>query len=119
MGTGVGAWTNNGGAPSEGAALADSSNSTYLESPDYVVAETTKRLRLQPLSTRSTLTFTPTSAVTGTGGTTKFRLYEGATLRQEWVLEQDTIPTDRQKTVSNPELISDWGGLYVEWSAAS
>lgn len=116
---GTGGWSNIGGAANSGAALADASDTTYEESPDYSISETELRQRLQPLTARSTLSLVPRSLVTSVGGTTKFRLYEGNTLRQEWPLTQNVSVADQTVTLTSPGSISDWGNLYAAWSAVS
>lgn len=116
---GTGGWTNTGGAANSGAALADASDTTYEESPDYTTTESELRQRLQPLTPRSALSLVPRSFVTATGGTTKFRLYEGNTLRQEWTLTQNLAATDQTVTLTSPGTVSDWGKLFVAWSEAS
>lgn len=113
------AWTKTGGVATKGGSLADSSDTTGSQSPSYSSTETEERHRLQPMTTRTTLTLTPRSVVSGTGGTTKFRLYEGNTLRQEWTLTQTTSAADQTCTVTTPGSITDWGSLWVAWSAVS
>jgi hypothetical protein len=112
--TGTGAaWTNTGGAANDGAALADGSDTTYSESPDYTAVESERRWRLQPLAARSALTLTVRGLVTAAGGVRKIRLYEGTTMRQEWTVTPGTTVGDIPLTVTTPAAISDWGNLYI------
>lgn len=115
----VGSWTNVGGATNGGTALRDGSDTTYVESPDYSGVETEVRARLEPLVPRVSLTLTPKSVVTATGGTTKVRLYEGATMRQEWTLTQNTSAATQTVTLSNPAGVTDWGNLWIAASAVA
>lgn len=110
---GTGGWTNTGGAATTGAALADSSDSTLVQSGSYSASESEFRQRLQPLTVRSALTLTVRSLVSDTGGTTKVRLYEGSTQRQEWTLTQATAAADQTFTVTSPGAITDWGNLWL------
>lgn len=119
-GTGVGSWTNVGGASTEGAALADASDSTYVESAAVTGVEQTRRWRLFPSQTRATGTITIKVSQDVAGAiTAKARLYEGSTMRQEWTLTTTTTPTDQVLTLSAPTIaaITDWGNLYLEASA--
>ncbi len=118
VGTNV-AWTLIGAAGTKGAALADALDSTGSQSPAYAGTQTEERHRLQPLVPRSTLTLTTRTSVTTTGGTTKVRLYEGNTLRQEWELDQSTSAADQDCVVTSPAEIVDWGNLWVATSAVS
>ncbi len=112
-GTGGTGWTNAGGAPTEGAALSDALDSTYVESPDYAGTESERRWRYQPSAPRSSLTITLRPEVTATGGTTKARLYCGTTLVQEWTITQGTSWADQALTVTTPASITDWGNLWL------
>jgi len=113
------AWTLVGTAASKGAALADDDDTTYSQSPEYSGTETEERHRLQPMTPRSTLKITARSTVTQTGGTTKIRLYEGGTMRQEWTLDQSTSAADQDFNVTTPGNISDWGNLWLAAAAVN
>lgn len=120
-GTVVGTFTNTGGAGSRGAALSDSSDTTYLESGTVTSTEQTVRIRLQPSAVRSTGTITVRVAQDTAGSfTTKVRLYQGNTLRQEWTIATSTSISDQAVVLSSGTLaaITDWGNLYLEISAA-
>lgn len=106
-------WTNTGGAATDGAALADASDTTYSESGDYTIVASERRWRLRPTIARTSLILTLRGLVTATGGTVKARLYEGATLRQEWTITPGTSVGDHTLTVTSPGAISDWGNLWV------
>lgn len=115
------AWTNTGGAASDGAALADGSDTTYLESPSLTSTESARRVRLQPVNTRATDTVTVRLFTdTGTANTT-VRLYEGATVRQSWTQAVTTTPTDYTFTASAGTIsaVGDWSGLYLEVGATT
>jgi epidermal growth factor receptor substrate 15 len=120
-GTG-GTWTNTGGAASEGAAIADASNTTYLESPVLTTTETTKRLRLAPAASRVALTLTTTVSqdVAGTISA-KVRLFEGSTLRQESALTTTTSAADQVFSITSGAIaaVTDWGNLYLEWAGTA
>lgn len=114
----VGAWSNVGGAASEGAALADASDTTYLEGPTASGTEASKRVRLTPSTTRSGMTITARIAQSVSGSmTVTARLYEGTTLRETFgSVSSSTTITDRVLTVASGTLsaISDPGNLWLE-----
>jgi len=112
-GTTSSAWTRAGSAGTDGDALADSDDDTYTESPDYTGVEQWEEYRLEPITSRSSLSFTYRHVETATGGTVKVRLMEGSTQRQEWTISQSTSAADQTLTVSNPAAISDWGNLRL------
>lgn len=119
-GTG-GAWTNTGGAASAGAALADESDTTYLESPALSGSETAYRVRLDPSGARATANVKlKLWTDTGTANTT-IRLIEGSTTRQTWTQALTTTITEYTFALSTPTIaaISDWGNLYVEVGATT
>lgn len=118
-GTGGAGWTTEGGAASEGAALADASNTTYVESPIFTGTASARRWRIQPLIPRESLTLTPVTSVSEIAGTVTARLYEGATLRQSWTLDQSTSPDDQVLVVSSPASITDWENLWFETSVVN
>jgi len=115
-GTGAGTWTKQGGSTTDGAALADESDTTYLESPTISSSEVRRRIRLQPSSTRASAQIVNRLGTdTGTANAT-VRLYEGATLRQSWTHALTTTMTDFTDALSSATVasITDWGNLFVE-----
>lgn len=116
----VGTWSNVGGGATAGDALADGSDTTYVESAALSATETSIRDRVQPITARSSLNLTIREQQ-DTGGTTtsKVRLYEGATLRQTWTLTITTAWADYPLTLTTPAAITDWGNLYLEFAATS
>jgi hypothetical protein len=118
--TEVGTWTITGGSSTDGAALADASDSTYLESPTATGVEATSRTRLQPMTVRSALTITERLALDTAGSVTvQVRLFEGSTERQEWTVVPTTSIADYACAVTTPGAITDWGNLWVERSIVS
>lgn len=118
-GTGTGSWSKVGGSTTDGAALSDESDSTYLESPSISVSPTTLRVRLQPTSAKDTASLKERLWTnTGTSNLT-IALYEGTTLREDWEQAVNSTPTEYTFNVdpSTISAISDWGNLYVEVSA--
>jgi len=119
-GTGTGTWTNTGGASSEGAALNDGSDTTYLESPTLSGTATTHRMRRIPITTRTGYVFTERLALSSSGSSTvKVRCFQGATQIQEWTQAITTTPTDYTFTVTTPASITDPGNVFVEIYATS
>lgn len=113
-GTAVGAWGRFGDAATDGAAMSDNQDGTGIISPVYGSTEATETFPFQPLSADAPLEFTVRSSVAALGGTTKVRLLEGSTVRQEWDLTQSTTPTSQLFTVSNPAAITDRTKLQVQ-----
>jgi hypothetical protein len=121
-GTGAGTWTNVGGAASEGAALADSNDATYVESAAVSASEQNRRFRLTPSQTRTSGTITVRVAQDTAGALVgKVRLYEGTTMRQEWTITVTTSIADQTCTLSGATVsaITDWSNLFVEVAAAN
>lgn len=119
-GTGVGTWSKIGGSATDGAALNDESAATYLESEAVTATAQTRRVRLAPMTARTALTLSETLWQDVAGTTTvKVRLYQGATLRQEWTQAITTTATVYTFPVTSPGAITDWGALFVELSATS
>lgn len=119
--SGSGTWTNTGGAASEGAALADESNTTFVESGTISGTPQTRRHRLQPCIARTDESFSVTLS-TDTGTTTAtVRLYEGATVRQTWTQLVNSTPTAYSFAVDSGTIAatSDWGNRYWEEQANS
>lgn len=118
-GTTVGTWTNVGGASSNGAALADESDTTYLESGETSSTEQSIRIRVQPSGTRASATVACRLGTDAGTATAKVRLYEGNTLRQEWTQAVTTTTTNYTFTVTTPGNVTDWGNLFLEIAAVS
>ena len=118
-GVAVGAWTRAGAASTDGAALADSDDSTYTESPDFTASTQTEEYRLEPIVARDSLTFTVRGLQTAAGGTTQVSLVEGATVRQTWTITPGTSAGNSTLTVTNPSAIVDWGNLRLRFSVVS
>lgn len=119
--TKVGAWTRTGGT-TDGGALADESNSTYLESSAISGTEQTIRLRLDPSSARATAKIQVTLGMDTGTGTWQIRLYEGSTLRQSWTQSAvPATPTDYEFTLNGPTVaaITDWSNLHLELGVTS
>lgn len=113
-GSSVGTWSIQGGSGTDGAALNDESDSTYLQSPDLAGTETSKRVRIVPLTTRTGYVFTERLALSAAGTpTVKFRVYEGAAMKQEFtVTGLTTSPQDYTFTLTAS--VSDTGNLWGE-----
>lgn len=114
------AWTNTGGAASEGVALSDSSDTTYVESPALTGTASVHKFRLQPLTPRTSLVLTSRTYESPSGsGTLLVRLLENTTQRQQWTVTTASTATDQTLTVTTPGAITDWGNLWVEYSVAT
>lgn len=115
-GTGA-AWTRTGGT-SDGGAVADSDDGTYLQSPDLAATESARRLRLTcPSGPLSAATLSPKLGTDSGSGKATVRLYEGDTLRQDWPpITLTSTPTATTLTVSPDTMpyIGDWGNLAIE-----
>lgn len=120
-GTGTGTWTIGGGSASDGAALNDESDATYVESPTLSGTETNRRVRLQPSDPRASASIKNRLWVDAGTGDVTVRLYEGATLRQTWAQAITSTPTEYTFTLTGGTIsaIGDWGDLYVEVGATS
>jgi len=121
-GTGAGSWSNVGGAGSEGEAMADGSDATYVQSSTLSGTPQLRRFRVQPSDIRATSNVEVRMATdTGTGNTT-VRLYQGATLRQTWTQAITTTITTYSFALSGGTITaigSDWGDLYIEVEVTS
>jgi hypothetical protein len=121
-GSGVGTWTIAGGSTSEGAALSDESDATYLESPSVSGVEVSRRLRVTPGNAKSTGQLVE-KLWTDTGtATVVLRLYEGSTLRQQWTaFTLTSTPTSYTLTLLSGTIsaITDWKNLYIEVGATT
>lgn len=116
-GTGAGTWAKVGGSASDGQALSDASDSTYIESATASGTLQNRRVRLVPLTPRSTLAVVARLALDTAGSVTvKVGLYEGGTVRQEWTQVVTASPTDYTFNVTTPTNIIDWGNLYLDYS---
>lgn len=121
-GTGAGTWSNVGGASTEGDALADNSDATYVQSGTVSGTPQLRRFRIQPANIRATSDIIVRMATdTGTANTT-IRLYQDTTLRQTWTQAITTTITDYTKSLSAGTITAignDWGNLYVEIEVTS
>lgn len=117
----TGGFTRVGSATTDGGALADTDDTTYLESTPVSATVQTMRIRCEPITTRSGFTVTARLAKSDTGNVTcTVRLVEGTTVRQTWSdVTVTQTATDFTRTVTTPAAISDWGNLYLEITAAS
>lgn len=119
----VGTMTRVGSATTDGAALADSSDATYIESGTVSGTEQSERYRLQPSASKSAAAVNPGRLGTDTGTAHVIvRLYEGATLRETFPTQAITsTATDYVFTFAGATIsaITDWGNLYVEVGATS
>lgn len=118
-GIAVGAWTRAGAATTDGAALADSDDTTYTESPDFTGVSQTEEYRLAPIVARDTLQFVVRTSVTATGGTRTVSLIDGSTVRQTWTLTSTTTAGNQTLNVTAPGNIVDWGNLRLRFSVVS
>lgn len=118
-GTSVGTWTTVGGSAGRGEALADESNTTYVESGTTSATEQSFRVRVAPSGTRSSSDVTVRMGTDTGTATATVRLYEGNTLRQSWSQALTSTAANYTFTVSNPAAITDWGNLYLEFAAVS
>lgn len=114
--TSTGSWSNVGGAANGGAAIGDSSDSTYVESATLSASAVSTRYRLQPMTARSAMNVTARLAQDTSGSTTiKVRLFEGSTQLQEWTQAITTSFANYTLAVTTPGAITDWGNLYLEF----
>lgn len=120
-GSGTGTWTIGGGSGTEGAAMADSSDSTYVESPTVTGSETNRRWRLAPSATKASGSFVVRMATDSGTANTTVRLYEGGTLRQSWTQALTTTITDYTFSLSSGTVsaITDWGNVFYEVGATT
>lgn len=120
-GTGSTGWTIAGGSATQGAALADESNTTYVESPELSAVETARRWPWQPQSPRSASTIPLTLGVSEGTGVGTVRLYEGNTLRQSWTVNLTATPTQTVFELSPTTIaaIGDWTDLYLEYGVVA
>lgn len=121
-GSGTGTWTIGGGSATDGAALADASDATYVESPTITGSAVTRRVRWTPSNARSAAVI-KNRLWTDTGtAQCVVRLFEGATQRQAWsAVTLTTTPTEYTSTLDAGTIsaISDWGNLFVEVSVTT
>jgi hypothetical protein len=118
----VGTWTKVGGSATEGAALADSSDSTYMESAAISGTSQEITVRILPrnaLASGSILVRLSTD--TGTA-TATVRLRRGTTVIQEWTQAVTATPTDYTFTLNGSAVTAanlDPGDLRVSVAVAS
>lgn len=116
----VGSWSNVGGASTPADAVADTSDTTYVESATLGTTEFSDRFRLAPMTARSALNLTVRLAQDTSGSTTvKVRLFEGSTQRQQWTQAITTSFADYALSLTSPGAVTDWGNLYLEAAATS
>lgn len=111
----VGTWTRAGAATTDGAALADALDTTYLETGALSATEQSARFRLQPSAARSSGKFTLRLGTDTGTGTALVKLYEGNTLRQSWTQAITSTATDYDFTFDAGTItaVTDWGNLYL------
>jgi hypothetical protein len=112
----VGTMTRVGSATTDGAALADATNTTYIESGAVSASEQSERYRWQPSDARATSSKILTLG-TDTGTCNAIvRVYEGDTLRQAFspVLINAT-PTDYTFTLSTGTIAAVTAGGQEAW----
>lgn len=125
-GTGAGTWSNVGGAGSEGEALSDASDTTYVQSGTLSGTGQLRRWRLFPSDIKATGSIALRMATdTGTGNVI-VRLYQGVgagTLRQSFSPQAiNTTITDYNFALSAGTVTAignDWGNLFVEVEVTS
>jgi len=118
-GTGVGTHTIVGGSATEGQALSDESDATYVESPSLSGTEVNRRHRFAPSNPKASGSVVLRLWTdTGTANAV-VRLFEGSTVRQTWTQAVTSTPTTYTFTLSGATIsaISDWGNLYHEEGA--
>jgi hypothetical protein len=118
----TGTWTNVGGVGTEGGALADSSDSTYLESGAISGTAQEVTVRLLPRSALSSGSITVRLAVDTGSATATVRLRRGTTVLQTWTQAVTTTPTDYEFTLSGTAVSganSDPGDLRVSVAVSS
>lgn len=114
-------WSNVGGAATQGQALSDGSDTTYVESPTVSSTETAHRWRWQPSNAKSTAQITLRLGTDTGTATVAVRLFEGTTSRQTWSQAVTATATDYNFTLSGGTIgaITDWSNLFVEVGATS
>jgi hypothetical protein len=118
----VGTWTKVGGSATEGAALADASDLTYMESAAISGTSQEITVRLLPRNALASGSITVRlSTDTGTA-TATIRLRRGTTVIQEWTQAVTATPTDYVLTLSGSAVTAanlDPGDLRVSVAVAS
>lgn len=115
-----GAITRSGVAASDGAALGDADDTTYLETGPTTSTQVS-RVRLRPAVSRSVLSIDVRfSAATDTQGVTPsttatVKLLDAGTVRQSWTVTAGATAAPSTLTVTTPSAITDWGGLYLQF----
>jgi hypothetical protein len=123
-GTGTGTWVNTGGAATEGAALADESDTTYVVSPAVSATAVTRRWRIAPTNVFSGATFVVRAGtdITATTATAVLKVYEGSTLRQTGTSATAAFTAaDLTLTLTSGTVaaITDPGNVYLQIDATS
>jgi hypothetical protein len=115
-GTGASGFTIIGGSATQGAALADASSTTRVESPDLTASFVEHQWRMAPMSTRSALAvlFDDVVLTASSTDSTEGRIYCGATLIASLALALTTADQDKTLTLTSGQVsaITDWGEVY-------
>lgn len=112
----VGTITRVGGSATDGAALADASDTTYLETGALSSTEQSAEARWEPHNSRASGQMTPLRLGTDTGTATALvKLVEATTVRQSWTQAVTATATDYTFTLDPATIsaIADWGNLRV------
>jgi len=112
-------WTIGGGSGSHGEALADDSDSTYVESPAVSSTPVALKVRHQPSLAKATGALKEKFWTDSGTANVVVKLYEGNTVRQTWSATAiDDTPTEYTYNLDSGTVaaITDWGNLYVEAS---
>lgn len=112
----TGTWTLVGSATTDGAALADESAATYVQSSAVSATAQTHRHRLQPCPTGVTAITVTDSVLTDTGTCTAVeRIFEGTTVRATGAATTvTTAATDVTVTMADVSTITDPSILWAE-----
>lgn len=113
------AWTRTGAATTDGAALGDALDTTYVVSPEYTSVESWEEFRLEPSAPRSNLSIAIRTRVTALGGTVVARLMDGGVQRQQWTITQGTSFADQTLTVASPGAITTWTNLWLRFAVVN
>jgi hypothetical protein len=115
---GAAGWTIIGGSSSQGAALADGSSSTRVESPDLTSTPLARWWRLKPMTARAALRITLSDAVLTAAGahTSKVQVLKSASLTL--VAERATSALKRTSDGATSDLTTSDQSLYLELTPA-
>lgn len=118
----VGTWTLVGAATTDGEALADSDDATYVESEEVSAVEQEITVRLQPRTDLNSATVTVRLSVDTGFATATVRLRQGTgTVLEEWEQAVTTTPTDYEFVVAPTTVaaITDAGDLRISVAVSS